>query len=333
MHLSDNPSLVDLKLDDVTSISAVNPKDGYAGLGFILSYSSDIYSLIVFNLNKKKFNVAKFYSWLQMNESTPFLLKLRVLYGCMFEAMIYSSEAWGGNIDRIADSLLEIERKALKSCLGIKQGTSNDIIYVETKKADIVSTIKQRQYNFYQKFKRLSEYEAVAKKIWISYENWHDYSNTKPYICYYNSISDNAAQRKAIIQSSDKSMDIRYRMLFDLKYNAVLYDSMVNDIDRIVITRWRLSSHSLYVETGRYKRPMVNRENRKCKICNLLEDEYHALFICKAHFIIRIEFHDLLVKYTSLSNILNPSCTDDVKLIADYIRSIESNMKRLKMFQ
>ena len=50
----------------------------------------------------------------------------------MFAALLYSCEVWG-NISHIAESLLAIERKALKACLGVKQGTANNLgaIYME----------------------------------------------------------------------------------------------------------------------------------------------------------------------------------------------------------
>ena len=128
-------------------------------------------------------------------------------------------------------------------------------------------------------------------------------------------------------------MDTRYRELTGTKFNDILYNSMYNDIDRIIISRWRLSSHMLYVETGRYKRPKIDRLERICCLCNTLEDEYHALFICIAHFAIRIEFHDLLTRRNTVQLLFNPSNIEEIKETAEYIRQIERNMKILKMLQ
>lgn len=45
------------------------------------------------------------------------------------------------------------------------------------------------------------------------------------------------------------------------------------------MTRLRVSSHRLNIEAGRWSRPQITpREERKCLICNKLEDEYHFLF-------------------------------------------------------
>ena len=58
---------------------------------------------------------------------------------------------------------------------------------------------------------------------------------------------------------------------------------MLNYQDRAIITHWRLSSHPLYIETDRYKKPASDKSDRKCMICNVLEDEEHAIYKCIAH--------------------------------------------------
>ena len=44
--------------------------------------------------------------------------------------------------------------------------------------------------------------------------------------------------------------------------------------------KFRTSSHCLMVETGRYSRPKIKRENRICTLCNTkeVEDERHLIF-------------------------------------------------------
>ena len=54
----------------------------------------------------------------------------------------------------------------------------------------------------------------------------------------------------------------------------------MDDSKRYIITRCRLSNHKLYIETGRYKTPPVERKDRKCSICDILEDEFHAIYHC-----------------------------------------------------
>ena len=49
---------------------------------------------------------------------------------------------------------------------------------------------------------------------------------------------------------------------------------------RVSLTRLRLSSHSFYVERGRWGSNKVVFEERKCRLCDVIEDEYHCLIEC-----------------------------------------------------
>ena len=335
LHLTENPTLNDIKLDN-ESIEAVNPRDGYNWLGFHLSYSSEVNKLVEFNFLKKKANIGKFYAWLQVNNNTPFPLKMKILYNCMFPSLLYSCEAWG-NLKKMENELLLIERKALRACLGVKQGTPDDILYFEINKPDIIAAIYLRQYKFYQKFIQLQSNNSTAKSILEKYMGL-DNGIGKPFLEHYESLqhqhfSNNIEIRKQNINTSNKSMYIRYRELFKLEYNDILYKSMVDDSHRTVITRWRLSSHILFIETGRYKRPVIDRNERKCIICSVLEDEKHALFICRAHNSIRNNYRKLLYEYPTTERMLNPIKEEDIIRIAKYIREIEMNMKNLQMMR
>ena len=60
------------------------------------------------------------------------------------------------------------------------------------------------------------------------------------------------------------------------------------------IARYRLSSHHLAVEEGRWKQ--IERKDRICTICNCgsIENEYHVFIACRAYHHIRVE-HQILV--------------------------------------
>ena len=54
-----------------------------------------------------------------------------------------------------------------------------------------------------------------------------------------------------------------------------------------LIKLW-LSSHRLAVETGRWNKPHpIPLEERKCRFCTSLEDEFHFLCECKLHYGLR----------------------------------------------
>ena len=80
-------------------------------------------------------------------------------------------------------------------------------------------------------------------------------------------------------------------------------DKIVNPKLRSVLTKLRISAHNLRVETGRYARNRLERNERKCLICansNDIEDEYHFIILCNV-------YNDLRVKYQSSYLYTNPS--------------------------
>ena len=337
MEMSHNPTLANMEISHNKTIEAVKPSEGYNWLGFWIFYSNEVDDVVSTNFNKKAFNIAKFYNWLDMNESTPIMLKIRVLYNCMFASILYSCEAWG-DLEVIIEKLLQIERKALKRCLGVKSGTTNDIIYSELNIPDIKASIIHRQYNFITKVKSFADGEAIVKEIWLLYANSDIACLPNSLVSYYSnlqpkSVEANMQERKSRLQNSNNTMCLQYRSLTNLVDPHVLYNSLEDDTQRIIITRWRLSSHKLYIETGRYKIPKIAPENRKCCICDIVEDEYHALYICTAHLFIRQKYEFLLRKYKNVSDILNPLIQDDISKIATYLKEIEKNMEVLNMIQ
>jgi hypothetical protein len=63
-------------------------------------------------------------------------------------------------------------------------------------------------------------------------------------------------------------------------YMHIILSKSISEIHRKMITRFRLSSHILNIESGRYKNEL--RSNRICTLCNLrdVEDEFHFILKC-----------------------------------------------------
>ena len=106
-------------------IETMNASDGYHWLGFNFTYTDKFQELVVKKFEKTKPNVSKFYPWLQIDGDAPFVFKMRVVYSCMFESIIYSCEPWC-DTGHISDSLLAIE---LKLCMEVKQPIQSNLIY------------------------------------------------------------------------------------------------------------------------------------------------------------------------------------------------------------
>ena len=194
------------------------------------------------------------------------------------------------------------------------------------------------QFKFYQTFLNINEQDCIAKKTWLVFKQL-DNSSPKDFLDHYESlnlniIEKNIQDRKDRIRNSEKTTLKRYLELFNLEYNNdVLYKSMLNDQDKAIITRWRLSSHPLYIETGRYKKPAIDKSGRKCMICNVLEDEEHAIYKCIVHIYIHNRPAQLLADYPNIKLPLNPKKEEDIYKIAKFLKEIEKNMETLKMIR
>ena len=72
---------------------------------------------------------------------------------------------------------------------------------------------------------------------------------------------------------------------------------------RRLLSRFRLSSHDLEIERGRYFKPVIPACQRLCKLCNIsVENEEHVFMECKAYADLRLEFFNL-IDPVSLSNL------------------------------
>ena len=86
---------------------------------------------------------------------------------------------------------------------------------------------------------------------------------------------------------STRALFYRNIASFDLQY----YLEVVNVKKfRVAMSRLRVSSHRLEIETGRWGRNRKELTDRKCNLCNILEDEYHFVFECPAYIEIRNQY-------------------------------------------
>ena len=74
-----------------------------------------------------------------------------------------------------------------------------------------------------------------------------------------------------------------YRLFSDFGFKSYLETVNIQKF-RQALTRLRVSSHRLEIETGRWHKPhKIPRNERKCQFCNSLEDEFHFLLECSLY--------------------------------------------------
>ena len=86
---------------------------------------------------------------------------------------------------------------------------------------------------------------------------------------------------------------LRTYALFKTHFQKEKYLSVIDNVDiRKCFMSFRISSHKLEIERGRYKKLAV--KDRLCKLCNTgaVEDERHLLFNCSSYHTLRYEFFE-----------------------------------------
>ena len=105
-----------------------------------------------------------------------------------------------------------------------------------------------------------------------------------------------------------------------------IYNNLVNDFNRYIITRWR-SNHLLKIETGRYCRSYIPREQRVCELCIVLEGEYHVIFDCIRYRSIRQKYSDLIKVNNTTKLFLNPKVAE-IKDTTMFLHDIENVLEK-----
>ena len=325
-HFTNNPLQTPLVIDEHTFIHSVDFWKGYRYLGIFFYPKNDITIIIERNFDRRMVHVSKFYAWLSINENTPIDVKLSVLDGCLYNAILYGIECMG-DISCIEQKLRKIEIKAVKAIMGVKKGTSNDLVFYELRRSSIIARIKDRQHNFYKKLSDLSVENAIVKMVM---EQCRD----SEMIRYYENLPDKnmereLREREERLITSELSMPTYYREI-GMMEKCDIYSSMLCDYHRTVLTRWRLSNHSLQIEKGRYTVPYTTRENRRCTLCETVEDEHHVIFDCPRFTEVRRKHHHILQQYTSVREMLNPNYTY-MNDVASLLHGIEQKYKDLRL--
>ena len=179
-----------------------------------------------------------------------------------------------------------------------------------------------RQKKFYEKCKKLSREESVIADIL-------ELCKDLEIISYYEGIeSDLDAQcknqMKENIQTATTTHCQRYNELTDLQNVDAVYNRFLREDKRILLTKWRLSSHDLHIETGRYTTPITPRAERVCKHCPaFVEDEYHVLFQCPVYNVVRMRNRDLFLRLNSVHAMLNPLNIEDANLVGEVLIQID----------
>ena len=216
----------------------------------------------------------------------------------------YGSEVWGFHK---APAIESVHLQFCKKLLGVKQSTQNDFIYGELGRITFASQRYISIIRYWLKLVSLNEnkyakciYNMQIEDMRNNPDKFNWASSVKQLLSKYGFMNvwlsqgvenSNSLQifkqrvRDIFIQEWHKRFENSTRARFyvniaNFKHQTYLDNLTVKKFQQN-LTRFRVSSHRLEIECGRWTRPeKTPLDNRKCRICNALEDEFHFILEC-----------------------------------------------------
>ena len=236
------------------------------------------------HMTKRFKNIIKYYNYIRVNRLAPVSVKLKVMKACVRSALLHNCGAFGPNIP---ESLEEAYFKMLKAALGVRRNCPNLTVLIESGCLPLRTLIQARQLKFFRRFNKSLQENSVRENIFCEMITTSS-GYLKHYIDLDNSytdkthlISEQKEQLYARIRNLGANRELHYKYWMYLQYNPELTESpFLNRIDVVgkAITKFRLGSHFLRIELGRWTR--TPRPQRLCHTCNVLGDEFHVIYRC-----------------------------------------------------
>ena len=258
------------------------------------------------------------------NQMGPLFRKHILITTQLFQTLIqpillYASDFWGV-LKQPRNNPIEImHMKFCKELLGVQKQTTNAGVLLEL--GQIPLSIRGVK-NAIKNWVRITNDEKCNELLKVSYNHsiTHNlcWKERVEYTFCVNGMYDILLNKdkEAHLYIFKRMEDIFYQSTFNdikketskLRTYSLLktkpgFETYLNEIQninhRITLTKFRLSNHSLKIETGRHER--IDKKKRFCPFCpDQIEDEKHALLQCKTYTSLRKElFQSLKLNLTS----------------------------------
>ena len=271
--------------------SIINKKE-FVYLGSVITDAGNVTNDVKAEIKRKEKKLNKFIAFLTQNRNAPLAVKEKVLDSCILSTVIYNCETWGNaNLSHLEKKY----RKALKYMLGVRKSTINEFAYIELGRPTLTSMVHARQLKFYQqcleKDRPMQQY-IIQKALEMN----------SPFIKHYVDLSNKYSNPDEITNKSmlELRSKVREKAESSNKYRSflsinpsltrpTLYNNYIPTNKLHAVSRLRMISHDLAVETGRHFH--LPRCDRLCS-CGEMEDEIHFVRQCHHYSHIRQKHFD-----------------------------------------
>ena len=265
--------------------------DSYIYLGAPITDNGSYLKMINAHAKDKMKHSIKYYAFLDRNPDVPFSMKKRVAEACVLSSLLYGAETWFTDSFGKAETMYN---KVVKALLDVRNTTCTDVCLVEADMASFQSLVKHRMKKYLQKKipKIDSEYP-----LWKAIELCRS-ADTASFRFIQRVLDDETevikedkSSRVESLTASESTKRMTYVSLNPtIQQHKVYKNDCLQEHKRKEFTRYRVSSHNLKVETGRWGR--IERDNRVC-ICATggIQDEEHVIFYCEMTKNVREKFN------------------------------------------
>ena len=227
----------------------------------------------------------KYYNFLRANKLAPLQVKLKVLSACVGNSLLYNCETFG---DLVPPDLEKDYTKLLRRTLNVRTNTPSLTLYIESGFLPVKALILARQFKFFKRYRNRALANNTARCALFA----KLLSEPTSYLQHYLGLHENFENVDQIYRNAAEEVKAKLITFADNgQYKYQIYRAMNPSLQRSPfidnlhglsgdIIRFRLGSHMLPIETGRWSR--TERQDRLCRTCNVLGDESHALFRCTA---------------------------------------------------
>ena len=264
--------------DFVCGEVTVKHATSYIYLGSPFTEDGRMSTILKMHLKTRVADLNKFKIFCKVNATMPYVYKKKVLLAAIISSLLYSSESW---FEAQLKTLEQMYVGALKALLGVRETTRTDVILIETGMPTLKELISLRTVRFMKKNIRSDKDDTPLAKAYKMCEE----KGTSGYR-YIKRLLDSPEKeflqelkQKFLNETGTKAMTYK-EMNPELRVHNV-YESTtyIDERKRTVFSKFRVSSHSLRIETGRWSR--VAREERMCDCERSVQNEEHVVFDCE----------------------------------------------------
>ena len=227
----------------------------------------------------------KYFNFLRANQLAPLFVKIKVLKACVINSILYNCETFG---HCIPTDLEKMYNKLLRRTFNVRSNTPALLLYIESGFLPIKAIILARQLKFFKRYvkgltgntPRVQMFQRLMGEPTKYLQHYIDLSAKYASAADVYPVFADEVKKQVTEIAAKGTIHPKFKIYTEINPKLEKSPFILNPhpLSKDVI-RFRLGSHVLPIETGRWSRKL--RKDRLCNDCGVLGDERHAIFDCR----------------------------------------------------